>query len=466
MFTTRIKILGLMMIWLVLAGCTPDIAVPATLPPTRTVVPTETGTAVAEILVTAVPTFPPTPSPTETQTPTKTSSPTPTPSMTPTPGPPLVYWYSQNERIYRYNFQTWTDEDMSAVNSSLTGIAKISSDGQWLAYRNSEGLYYSNLSNGETTFLSEISEIWVEIGPDVFVFSPDGQKLAFRDHEGLKIVDLQTDQLSVMWLNDLEYYEDTTIYNPLSWSPDQDWLLLWISGWEAGWLAVGSLTSKEIYLLSGCDPDASWSPDAVQFAMVVRYDVYSGCGGEQDGVYVVSLADNIPLEQHIYADDTFAEPSGLSGATSVAWSPDNEWIAFVRESEAAPQAQLLLMTPDGSEVKVVAEVGNGRILSPVWSPDSDLLYYVAAEPDGSRSVYELNPGTLDKRNLYALTEDAELLDISPDGKWLVLGARFYGNDMSYNDQTIILNAVTGETIKIAKGNPNKAIIPIGWQRLE
>lgn len=349
------------------------------------------------------------------------------------------------------------------MNSSLTGIAKISSDGQWLAYRNSEGLYYSNLSNGETTFLSEI---WVEIGPDVFVFSPDGQKLAYRDHEGLKIVDLQTDQLSVMWLNDLEYYEDTTIYNPLSWSPDQNWLLLWIGGWEGGWLAVGSLISKEIHLLSGCYPDTSWSPSADEFAMVVRYDAYSGCGGEEDGVYVVSLAENAPSEQRIFADSTFALSKGLNGAASVAWSPDNQWIMFVRESETAPQAQLMLTTPDGSEVKVLAEVPNGRILAPIWSPDSNRIYYVAVESSGSQSVNEINPVSLEKRNLYEVAEDDEILDISPDGQWLVLGTSYYhDNYTNYTNQITILNVATGETVKIGSGTASTKFFPIGWQRL-
>lgn len=103
-FTFKAKILGLLTILLIVGACTPDTAVSATIPPTRTVVPTETGTAVAQAPSTTAPTLSPTPALTKTQMPTNT------PSSTPTPGPPLAYWYSQNERIYRYNFQNWTDE--------------------------------------------------------------------------------------------------------------------------------------------------------------------------------------------------------------------------------------------------------------------------------------------------------------------------------------------------------------------
>lgn len=103
MMAAKANILGLLLVSLVLGACTPDTAVPATLPPTRTVVATETGTAVAEILVTAVPTAvtptatvvttrdpnqttdlqtleraPSTPAPTNTPRPTFTPSPTPT----------------------------------------------------------------------------------------------------------------------------------------------------------------------------------------------------------------------------------------------------------------------------------------------------------------------------------------------------------------------------------------------------
>ncbi len=106
MFTTLTKILGLLIILLALGGCTPDVAIPATLPPTRTTATTETGTAVAQILVTAVPITtaptttvittldpnqttdlqtieraPSTPVPTNTPRPTFTPSPTPTPAF-------------------------------------------------------------------------------------------------------------------------------------------------------------------------------------------------------------------------------------------------------------------------------------------------------------------------------------------------------------------------------------------------
>ncbi|HUM68173.1 MAG TPA: hypothetical protein PLK31_04935 [Chloroflexota bacterium] len=356
---------------------------------------------------------------------------------------------------------------MPPENPFFTGKAKISSTGQWLAYRNDEGLYYANLSNGEATLLSAEEG---EIGPDVFVFSPDGQKIAFRDNEGLKIVDLNTNQPLSVWQNDLEgIYDgslDITIYNPLNWSPDQNWLLLWIGKWEGGWLAIGSPASKDIYFLSGCYPDTSWSPDTVEFAMVVRYDAYQGCGGVNDGVYVVSLAETIPSEQLMYTDPTFAPSNGLNGAASVAWSPDNQWIMFVHESEIAPQAQLLLTTSDGSEIKVLTEVANGRILTPIWSPDSNTIYCVVVESTGSHSVYEINPVSLGKRNIYNVSEDDEILDISPDGQWLVLGARYYhDNYTNYNNQTTILNVVTGETVKIGTGHTSMKIIPIGWQPL-
>lgn len=121
----KANILGLLLVSLVLGACTPDTAVPATLPPTRTVVATETGTAVAEILVTAVPTaVTPTATVVTTRDPNQTtdlqtlerapSTPAPTntprPTFTPSPTPTLAF----------FDLPEWVADPM--VNVLLAGI--------------------------------------------------------------------------------------------------------------------------------------------------------------------------------------------------------------------------------------------------------------------------------------------------------------------------------------------------------
>lgn len=83
--TAKAIILGLVLVSLVLGACTPEAVVPATFPPTRTVMLMETGTAVATSSPTQVSTKTSSPDSTIQSTYTPNPTTTPSPSQTPTP---------------------------------------------------------------------------------------------------------------------------------------------------------------------------------------------------------------------------------------------------------------------------------------------------------------------------------------------------------------------------------------------
>jgi Tol biopolymer transport system component len=292
------------------------------------------------------------------------------------------------------------------------------------------------------------------------VFSPDEQYLAYAAPVGLHIADLSKKTSSLIWENDLERLsldQIIEIYIPLSWSADQNWLTVWVSGWESGWLGLASLSNLQIVPLSGCS-GGEWSPVDPTLAMIVRYDGYLLCGGEQDGIYIVSMAADGIDEKRIYHDP---EPSSLNesvGANYLSWSPDNTQLLFVQENESRHPARLMLVSPDGTEAKQLVEVPNGKILSPLWEHNSERVYYVEQVEDVS-SVYEVHLATLNKRLIYSATSSDQLLSLSPDNQWLVLAPR-----NPFENTNLLLLNINGETtIPLRTNTPNAAI---GWQHLE
>jgi len=57
-----------------------------------------------------------------------------------------------------------------------------------------------------------------------------------------------------------------------------------------------------------------------------------------------------------------------------AWSPDGEWIAYVRRTPGAPVQNLWLMHPDGSARHALTHQ-TGRTFTPAWSPDSKRIVF-------------------------------------------------------------------------------------------
>lgn len=387
---------------------------------------------------------------------TPTSVPVPSSLPTPTPGPPLTLWYQDNGQIYRYNLQTWDVEEITLPLIGTAMEAKISPNGEWLAYLDKEGLKYMPLPQGNTVLLAKTDG---EILPDDFVFSPDGHSLAYMEEKGLFIADLPNNTRSLLWENDLEKINqdppDITLYVPVSWSADQDWLVIWTSWWEGGRLALGSITSKNIFPLSGCS-DTSWSPNGATLGMVVRYSGYLLCGGDNDGIYVVETTEGEIEEKLIYQESSLSSPpTGLSGAAFIQWSPDGH-LMFVQENENLPQSSLILLSPDGTEINTLVDLPTGRLLSPIWSNDSKRVYFIENIED-TYTAYEFVIDSFEKRLLFSTTSPVQLLLLSPDGDWLMMGNR---NSSAYSD-IYLVNLGSNAVVQIASDTINGAI---GWQK--
>jgi len=123
-------------------------------------------------------------------------------------------------------------------------------------------------------------------------------------------------------------------------------------------------------------------------------------------------------------------PAGFTRATNdldPAWSPDGQWIAFVRETDPGANESprdLLLVRPTGRELRLLvrgAELDSNRPYEPQWSPDGrTLLFGTCCDPD---RVYTF---ALDGSRLTRIATVGREPTWSPDGTRIAfVGERSY-----------------------------------------
>ena len=151
------------------------------------------------------------------------------------------------------------------------------------------------------------------------------------------------------------------------------------------------------------DPDFDWSPDGTQIAYVGDWSIWIAPidGGQPRRVYETEVdvhlgmpewspdggrilvaalrGPSAPLgdaETRIIHVDGAAPPVELTGFRAITWSPDGRRLAAVRTTTRGTFEwnEIVTMSPDGSDVRVVADE-QWAIQGLTWSPDgSDLLY--------------------------------------------------------------------------------------------
>ena len=98
-----------------------------------------------------------------------------------------------------------------------------------------------------------------------------------------------------------------------------------------------------------------------------------------------------------------------------AWSPDGEWIAFVRRTD------LWLVRPDGADAHMLLATGNLPTRGVVWSPDSQRIAFLRAATEAGflrDEVWAVNRDGSDPRLLHSPERPADTMEVdlawSPD----------------------------------------------------
>ncbi|MCL4262123.1 MAG: hypothetical protein KJ069_02865 [Anaerolineae bacterium] len=361
MIAAKANILGLLLVSLILGGCTPEAVMPATLPPTRTVVVTETGmgTAVAQPPSTATtisPTIPDTATPDPSQTTdlqiiertpsTPVSTNTPRPTFTPSPTPtPAVFdlpeWvadpavnvlllgsYHDNETITLFNADTGEQFEIHVETSDLSP--------QWLWQ---EGNYFLSptsprigqdvidIETGEVVKLADVNEdVWSAL-------SPDGRYIAHIIEK-----DERTD---VITIKDQETGVEKELYNPF-----QD--------------------SSGDYWQSG---QPHWSPDGALLAVVYdKRDYY----------------DNSDYDLAIYmpSGELFRQFGNMRTFWYAPWSPVLPYRMLVTDGQSYISRQPCILDVIENKqncIETIAERVDNQNVWPtnyIWSPDGSKISFI------------------------------------------------------------------------------------------
>lgn len=198
---------------------------------------------------------------------------------------------------------------------------------------------------------------------------------------------------------------DMNNYHAYAWSPDDQWITF--SAYVEGNREIFRIrpNGNDLQNLSRSpfnELDPMWSPDG-------------------DWIYFVRRPNQGGSLNLFRMRPDGREPHALTANSgniiSVEWSPDGDWILFVVEPQLQPEWHLYRARLDGSDVKEIAD-GVGSLPTVAWSPNGEWLAYSATgnvRPD----IFVVKSDGSDRRQL---THDT-VADVapywSPDGEWLV-----------------------------------------------
>jgi len=202
-------------------------------------------------------------------------------------------------------------------------------------------------------------------------WAPDGSRIAFVVQDSL------SSKLAVLELSD----SSVTIFEPhesgsllfLDWAPESDRLAYTLQSEESLNLYVFDLDTQVSSVLREGEFRSlwpRWSPDGSVISYFSRMDTE----GEDDEVYVISLADSLVRRITTRVGHDFCP----------TWSPTAEYLA-VATVHSEHRRQISVVNLDGTLDFAVGK-GFERVTEPDWSPDGNTIAYIAHN-GGSYDLY-------------------------------------------------------------------------------
>jgi hypothetical protein len=407
-----------MILTLMLTGCVPVTASPTIAVP---VPPSPSATLAPSLTLTHTATF------TSTFTHTPQLSPTHTSTPSPTPGPDLSFLYLADGSIQKYNLQTWSSQELPVQSEGAIIEAVLSPDQKWLAVKDTAGIKvfeypYSSPPIGVFPLIAIPS---IDPGNTPLLFSSNSRLLAYYDQEGLKIYNL--DDQTVFTLFTHSPYEgdvyNVSYYIPLQWSPDSQWLWIYVMGWEGSYNILAHIPPQSFLEFNSCYREIAWLPTSQAFVAAVTYSGRAACG-EDDGIVLVEYSTINTSEERIYHVDSSDEP-WTRFWQDLKLSPDGENLSFTlrpfSESDLPDTRPTRIFIMDLS-TKESMEIDSNLdwIGSSVWSADSSRLFYFLPDEKKIQLVsHNIDSGETIKQ--CSLSIDLTLVANIGNGDWLVAG---------------------------------------------
>jgi Tol biopolymer transport system component len=269
-------------------------------------------------------------------------------------------------------------------------------------------------------------------------YSPLHQEICVSDGKSIRIVTNN---------NFSDYYP--------RWSPDGAWLAFFPSRASnpALYLMRPDGSEERELVQATYGSDIAWSPDGKTIALATSW---GGVRNDPSGIFLIDLQSG--TQKQVWA----GEVMGL------AWSPDEEWIAFTARTDYHACNLYILSISNQSEA--IGPITAGCNSPPSWSADGNYLAFVmetisqqteSGIGPRQRTLFLLNSMTLDKQQLTSGSEWIEDIIWSPTEPFLfyIEGKRIMGLDLQNMVQPEEI--FTSDSLVVFYGGGNLTISPDG-----
>lgn len=242
--------------------------------------------------------------------------------------------YDGKQIVFERDFKIWT---LDADGGSAKEVAI-----------NLRGLPSANVG-GRKNFGSEISE---------FSLSPDGKKIAAVAY-GEVFAASSKDGGEAVRVTETAAAESFAV-----WSPDSQKVIY--TSERNGKLQIFEYnfanTTETQLTQNGDDYSPVFSPDGKYFAFI------------RNGCSLMVYDINAKRERELCKFFTDAPP--LVGKQTLAWSPDNNWVAFLTVNpETRSYTNVSVVSVNGGEAKSVSYLANSNSATLSWSPDGTFILF-------------------------------------------------------------------------------------------
>jgi hypothetical protein len=226
------------------------------------------------------------------------------------------------------------------LNGKLIAYGRIQDDGQPLSPANA-GIFVVNLENESRQIL----------GPGTWPsLSPDGTRAAYSGTDGLHVVDLNSGE------NQLLPGTTDFDYNP-RWSPD------------GSQLAFVRIDDLNLYLVNADGSGMQRLTEGPEYELLIGW-LPEG----QTLAYVFPGPEGLQLQFLDLTTGTQREGFVIDAkGANVAISPNGEKIAFVERVSGGMDYGLYISQLDGSDRRLIAQLGHWGLSDPRWSPYGNWL---------------------------------------------------------------------------------------------
>lgn len=158
-----------------------------------------------------------------------------------------------------------------------------------------------------------------------------------------------------------------------------------------------------------------WSPDGEWIAFVREQNLYRMRADGSEQQWLAALLD--PPD----SGDNWCNPA------EVVWSPDGEWIVF--EVCADSYMDLYRIRSNGSDLQRLTD-RPGREMDAAWSPDGEWIVFEVNE-NGDSDLYRMRPDGSEQQRLTNNPEKDWMAAWSPDSQWIVFVSLENGSGQIY-----------------------------------